>query len=132
MSVRLRVAVKPSRFFTGEYAQYFESFARSIFSAMTALKIVSKCGGTKCQTTCKLRFLLRAPALRPLGQQSCSRYCYIWGSGQHVDYFCLALTTKSSGTNLNVSPEGVRRMDMPNNNLHRAKLSLYNSIGLIN
>ena len=33
-----------------------ESYARSIFSAMVALKMVSKYGDTQCQTTCKLRF----------------------------------------------------------------------------
>ena len=74
-----------------------ENFARSIFPAMAALKIVSKCGATQWQTVCKLRFF---------------------------DDFCLAIMTKSSGAILNVSPEGVRHRDMPNKNLHRAKLSV--------
>ena len=86
---------------------------------MAALKIVSKCGGAKWQTVCKLRFLLRAPALRPLGASRAVQFA----PDKLVVDFCLAITTKSSGTILNDSPEGVRHRDMPNKNLHRAKLS---------
>ena len=55
----------------------------------------------KCQTTCKLQFLLRVAALRPLAQQSC-----LSSSGQYIDTMHCA-TIKSSVTILITSHEGV-------------------------